>query len=183
MPSNPLVEFPLESSPQTQAVSRLQRPLQPAIDPAAARQVELRRYRDSMAVWLSGCTWRHYAVLTDAFGHSAACLLRQGRRFVRRLESKARCRVDFFLIVEGAHRDPHLHVLLRGTDSLTVSEIEREWRLGWTCVRRFNPERGAASYVAKELAHAEFDTDLYDIRVPREPGEARTSRRSRSRRH
>lgn len=154
-----------------------------AVDPAAARQAELRRYRDGMAAWLSRCLWRHYATLTDDCGNSPASLLRQGLRFVRRLESRARGRVDYFLIVEGAGRDfPHLHALLLGTDSLTVREIERQWRLGVTSVRRFDPTRGAASYVAKELAHADFDPDLYDIRLPPGPGEERRRTRSRSRR-
>ena len=136
-----------------------------------------------MAAWLSRCVWRHYATLTDSYISSPASLLRHGQKFLRRLESKARGRVDYFLIVEGARQDfPHIHVLMRGTDSLTVREIERQWHLGLTCVRRFDPARGAASYVAKELAHADFDPDLYDMRLPRDPDEARVRTRSRSRR-
>jgi len=148
-----------------------------------ARQVELRRFRDEVGGWLSRCVWRHYATLTDDYGNSPASLLRQGRKFIRRLESMARRRVDYFLIVEGARCGfPHLHALLLGTDFLTVKEMERAWRLGFTSIRRYDPTRGAADYVAKELAHVDFDPDLWDIRLPREPGEERTRRWSRSRR-
>jgi hypothetical protein len=91
--------------------------------------------------------------------------------------------VDYFLIVEGARRGfPHLHALLIGTDSLTVKEIERQWPLGLTCVRRYDCTRGAAAYVVKELAHGDFDPDLWEIHLPQEPGEKHTKRRSRSRR-
>lgn len=155
--------------------------MRPAIDPAAARQAELRRFRDAMAGWLSRCDWRHYATLTDDYGNTPQSLLRQGRRFVRRLESRALQRVDYFLIVEGARRDfPHLHALLLGTDFLTVREIERAWRLGFTSVRRYDATRGAADYVVKELARVDFDPDLWDIRFPREPGQERARRWSRA---
>jgi hypothetical protein len=136
-----------------------------------------------MASMLSRCPWWHYATLTDDYGHSPASLLRQGLVFVRRLETKARRRVDYFLIVEGARRGfPHLHALLFGTDSLTVRQVEQQWRLGFTSVRRFDPTRGAAGYVVKELAHADFEPDLYEIQLPPEPGEECARSRSRSRR-
>jgi len=134
-----------------------------------------------MGNWLKSYAWRHYATLTDDCGNSAASLRRQGTRFVRRLATKARRRVDYFLIVEGASRGfPHLHALLLGTDSLTQREIERQWRPGWSCVRRFDPARGAADYVTKELAYVDFDTDLYDFQFPREPAEDGRRRRGRS---
>ena len=157
--------------------------LRASVEAAAARRAELRRYRDAMGTWLSSYVWRHYATLTDDWGNSPASLLREGQRFIRRLDSKARRRVDYFIIVEGANRGfPHLHALVLGTDSLTAREIQRQWRLGWSCVRRFDPARGAADYVAKELAYVDFDPDLYDFRFTQVPG-ARTRRgRSRSRR-
>jgi hypothetical protein len=183
MPNQSISGLPPHTSPNT-TVARRPKGFAPrlAVDPAAARRVQLCRYRDEMAEWLSRCVWRHYATLTDSYGNSPAGLLRQGQRFVRRLTSKAGCRVDYFLITEGASSGfPHLHALLLGTDSLTVREIQREWRLGLTCVRRYDPTRGAASYVAKELAHADFDPDLWEFSLPPESGE-QPRRRSRSRR-
>lgn len=150
---------------------------------AWVRLAELRHYRDGMGRWLSDHDWHHFVTLTDDYGNGPESLLRHGLRFVRRLESKAQRRVDYYMIIEGARRDfPHLHGLLLGTELLDVREIKSWWRLGWSCVRKFDPNRGAASYVAKELAHAEFDADLYAFRLPREPDHERPRRRSRTRR-
>jgi hypothetical protein len=89
--------------------------------------------------------------------------------------------VDYFLIVEGARRGfPHLHALLLGTDFLTVKEIERAWRLGFTSIRRYDPTRGAHDYVVKELAQVDFDPDLWMFRPPPEPGQERRPRRPRA---
>ena len=136
-----------------------------------ARSEAQRQLRNAWGAWVGTYPWRHYATLTDSNSNSPRSLVNHSKAFVRRLESRGGGRVDYIAIVEGAHRGfPHLHMLLNGTERLTTREIQRQWRLGLSEIRRYNPARAAAYYLVKELGRSYHDPDLFDFRLPRPAG-------------
>lgn len=72
--------------------------------------------------------------------------------YVRRLARMAQGPVPWFYIVERGAGMPHLHALLGGAEDLSLEEVRRAWRLGFTDAERYDHRRGAAFYLTKELA-------------------------------
>ena len=135
----------------------------------SARRAARRIVRDAWGAWIEKYPWRHYVTLTDRYANSPRSLLNQGKAFIRRLESRGRGRVDYVAVVEGSrHGFPHLHMLLNGTERLTTCEIQRQWRLGFSEIRRYNAARAAAYYIVKELGRSDHDPDLFDFRLARD---------------
>jgi hypothetical protein len=122
--------------------------------------------KNAWGTYLSKLPWTHYATLTDSHANGAQALLAWGKRFVRRIESAGVGPVGYYLVVEGSGRGfPHLHMLLNIQIRLPVREIMRRWPLGFSSVRTYDPRRGAAHYITKELGGVGFDPDLWDIRL------------------
>lgn len=133
----------------------------------AAQREERRRVRNAWGAWIATYPWRHYATLTDRHANPPRSLLNHGKAFVRRLESRGGCRVYYVAVVEGASRGfPHLHMLLYGAERLTTRAIQREWGLGISEIRRYDPELAAAAYLMKEIGRPHHDHDLFDFRLP-----------------
>ncbi len=78
-----------------------------------------------------------------------------------RLEQRAHRRVDWFYAVEaGSGGWVHLHALTSGTAGLWPAALHAAWPHGWTRVTRFDPGRGAAHYVTKNIAHEMVEYDI-----------------------
>jgi hypothetical protein len=98
---------------------------------------------------------------------------------VRRLERVAQRRLDWFLVVERSAGFAHVHALISGADDLALNRLQRAWKLGFTRVERYDPQRGAAFYLTKGFDDSgrpeSGRTDDYDLsrclrRVSRESG-------------
>lgn len=112
--------------------------------------------------YLASYEWDHFFTLTteqpmspDALGKA----LRQ--RFVRCLTRKAGRPLAWFFAAEGrASGHHHLHGLIYGTSLLTIRAIELSWPLGYTRILKYDPSRGAARYVVKDLKARHDDWDV-----------------------
>ncbi|KKL48265.1 hypothetical protein LCGC14_2327250 [marine sediment metagenome] len=87
---------------------------------------------------------------------------REFRRFVRRLEDCGSEPVWWFRGDELGERlgRLHLHALLGGTGGLLEASLSREWRVGFSLVKRYDPALGAAHYVTKYATKGLADYDV-----------------------
>ncbi len=87
---------------------------------------------------------------------------REFGRFVDRLKSRARVPVWWFRGDELGERlgRLHLHALLGGTGGLLESSLGREWRAGFSLVKRYNPALGAVHYLTKYATKGLADYDV-----------------------
>jgi hypothetical protein len=137
--------------------SRSNRPAEIAPAPTVGRGL-----RRAWAAHLGAYEWHHFATLTSRTPRSRTGLVREWAPvFVRRLERRAQRRIDWYVAAErGASGEWHLHALLYGTGALSTADVERAWKIGHTRVRVYDPNRGAAGYVAKAV----LDSDAwYDV--------------------
>ncbi len=87
---------------------------------------------------------------------------RQFRCWVRRLGVLAREPVWWFRGDELGERlgRLHLHALLGGTGGLLETSLGREWRAGFSLVKRYDPALGAAHYLTKYATKGLADYDV-----------------------
>jgi hypothetical protein len=132
---------------------------------------ETSRRRAAWGGFLSEYVWDHFATFTFATPTSGdAARLEFAHRYVRRLARVAQAGIAWALVVEGEESDHvHLHALLAGTRHLPTRELERAWKLGHTRVAIYDPQRGAATYLAKTLGQRGDNCELSRRRAPRLP--------------
>jgi len=123
--------------------------------------------------WLSEFDWDHFVTLTFAPPHPRHLrgavrpgpgrrraerpgpppdyAHRQFRHWVRRLGVLGGAPVWWFRGDELGERlgRLHLHAFLGGTGGLLEASLDREWRAGFSLVKRYDPSLGAAHYVSK----------------------------------
>lgn len=109
----------------------------------------------SWGAWIRAFPWHHWVTLTFADPASREYAWSAFEAFIRRLERKGSgvwwCAVQEERW-EGRH--VHLHALLGGTDQLRTDEIAAAWKAGKIKkVVVYDPPRGAAWYLAKEVEH------------------------------
>lgn len=118
--------------------------------------------------WLSAYPWSHWGTLTFAageFSHEAAT--RAWSRFVSHVFHHEALEAWFVGHEVGARGRLHLHCLL-GCVPRPSSEVWEWWfkRYGRNEIRGYDPERGAAHYVAKyvtkELAHYDLSLRAFE---------------------
>lgn len=127
--------------------------------------------RQLRAAWgnlLSKVAWSQYLTLTSDSPISADRLLQDFRqRYVRRAEQLVQRPVYWFAVVEGIQIGfPHLHALMAGTNALSITQLERLWKRGYTRILQYDPGKGAAHYIVKEFGPRNRDWDVYDIVPP-----------------
>lgn len=117
--------------------------------------------------WLSGFPWQAWGTLTLRWADPTPAQLARGfTRFVRWLRAEGNPDVSWYFAHEtGALGRSHLHCLLGALAPDTPrSTLWRWWwdRYGRCEVRGYDPERGAAVYVAKYVSktYAHYDLDL-----------------------
>ena len=117
---------------------------------------------------LSQWAWSHTADLTTAEPCSKHKLLRRfHNEFIRGLAQTAQASVPFFCVIEHSVQGfPHLHVLLGETEGLTISQVQRRWRAGYSRVRIFNPRNRALFYAVKQCDELNWDYEL-STKTPR----------------
>ena len=111
--------------------------------------------------------WSHFCTFTSNT-RSDDRLLAAFAQTIRRLERAAQGPIPFVRVRErgNANGHPHLHVLLAGTGHLTTEQVARKWRLGNVNVKEYDPEQGAAFYIAKSFTS---DDELWDVSRGRPP--------------
>lgn len=118
---------------------------------------------EQLGVWLTEYMWRYFVTLTvappmDAPRHrpwsmSADAMQRAFFRTITRLEKRTGDAVPYFFAIEGVARENvHLHALLGGRGGIGQRDIEWAWRLGAVDFQLYDPSRGAASYMTKEIS-------------------------------
>lgn len=132
--------------------------------------------------YLSEFVWAHFATFTTRTPMSADALVAEFLRLVRCAAGRAQDRVSYFYVVErgssGAGRT-RLHALLGGTACLSEAAIRGLWGHGRAEVAAYDPARGAAYYVSKDVRH---DWSVYDV-SPGPPRAGSPPTRTRSRTH
>lgn len=125
------------------------------------------RGRDAQAWgdWLDRHEWSFFVTLTTAADtpFSADALKKAFFAYADVLDARlGGKRVAWFVAVEGlrAPQRPHLHALLYGPDTLAIRALRGAWRYGHVEAKRFDPRRGAAWYVTKEIGS---DADEYHV--------------------
>jgi hypothetical protein len=120
---------------------------------------------------LNSFRWAHFATLTPEFPDVAAAKLELHFRdhFVRNLARAAICPVPWFYAMERSEGGVlHMHALLANTEALTVAELRKCWKLGFTAVERYSCEGFAARYAAKtlHLPNGEWERWNVSTRIP-----------------
>ena len=87
---------------------------------------------------------------------------REFGRFVQRLEDCGGASVWWFRGDELGERlgRLHLHALLGGTGGLLEASLGREWRAGFSLVKRYDPALGAVHYLTKYATKGLADYDV-----------------------
>jgi hypothetical protein len=133
------------------------------------RHRELVRIRRGYADWLGDHCWDHYADLTSEHPLSDLGLLRVFKgQWIRWLEKSAQNAVRWAVFSQRGEFNgrQHLHALLYGTAGLSVDQIDRAWRIGLARVRIFDPAKGAAAYITREIP----ENGEWDISARMPPG-------------
>ena len=126
-----------------------------------SRRESVATLRKAWGEWLAEKDWDHFATLTFTHPNSSWAARREIRRWIRRLEQRAQCRVDWFFVAEkGAAGTLHLHALVGGTSGLPDSMLVEAWRNGRGDVSTYDRQRGAAHYIAKQIGGRVIDYDL-----------------------
>ena len=125
------------------------------------------RLADAYAEWMKARHWDHFATLTFKAEHSPRSVEQYiGNTFIRHLERVSQQRIDYYGTVErGAINDrPHAHILLAGTEGLSVETIRGSWRRGLASVARYDPTQNGVWYSGKSLALESTVLLLPDLR-------------------
>ena len=133
------------------------------------REAEGGTLRRAWADHLTRYEWSHFVTLTTRLAMTPEQLRREFvSSFVRRLARMAQGPVPWFYVVERSAGMPHLHALLAGADDLSLEDVRRAWKHGFTDAERYDSKRGAAYYLTKEMARpgstdASPRADDYDV--------------------
>ncbi len=119
------------------------------------------KMRRSWGEWLGRFSWHHFGTLTFSNEVSIENALRQFRRWIRRLELRTQNAVPWFMVVErGSAGLVHVHALTWGTASIGAAAVDGAWRGGRSEVSTYDPRKGAAYYVSKQIGD---DVVEYDV--------------------
>lgn len=122
--------------------------------------VRVRSWRLAFGDWLREHRWSHWVTLTVAGQWPAERLQRAFREeFIRFVTKTGQGRVPYAFVIEGGPLGdrPHLHALISGTETADRARLERAWRHGRAAVEVYDPRRGAAYYLAKEIGGRVLD--------------------------
>ena len=133
------------------------------------RTIRIRRMRGELAAWLRTFAWTHWATLTVARTETPG-RLRQifDNEFVRFATKLTQDQVTYAFVIEGGALGdrPHLHALLACGLDLAATRLERAWRHGLARVQAYDPQRGGARYLAKQIGSVALDWGLSSRRPP-----------------
>ena len=129
------------------------------------------RIIDEMGRWLSGYKWDCFATLTFDPLNPLKDTISAKKRFRQWINHELRKDgrvVQFALGVERFRMSDflHLHALINGVGDFKFSEMGMAWRkrnVGYTTIRKYDPEKGASWYVSKYTTGGNCDWD-FDFR-------------------
>lgn len=122
---------------------------------------EIQKLRQAYGALWDSFPWSHFVTLTYRNEASATQAQTDFKRWHRGLESEAQGPVLWVMTIEGANRGrTHIHALLEGTRSVSEERVVRGWKHGLTHVDQFDPERGAAFYISKDMPSGQAEWDL-----------------------
>lgn len=132
-------------------------------------------YGDAVGDFFGIFVWDFFVTLTYRLPRSLDGVLRDFKEvFIRRCAYHANRPLYWALVVEATHAGHlHIHALLAGTGSATKEQLKRAWSRGVTSVDRYDPARGAARYMAKNIEHDA--RTFWDISTRRPPIRRATS--------
>jgi len=111
--------------------------------------------------WLANFTWDYFVTLTFTYEPSSESALREFKRWIRRIEQRARRGFTWFYALERGGSDLlHFHVLLSGLSDLSTSEIKTAWRGGRIHIAAYDQSKKGTQYVTKGLVSENLEYDL-----------------------
>jgi hypothetical protein len=133
----------------------------------AGSLTQMLQARQAWGEWLKQYIWHHYVTLTCSDPRrSEAAAHAQFRRWIRCVEQRAQRAIGWFVALErGAGGLIHHHVLTVGTDELDGQALAAAWPLGLVDAPRYDPARGAAYYLGKDIGTEVLELG-YDIAPP-----------------
>ena len=112
--------------------------------------------------YLSKIPWNFYTTLTFRLPVGWETAVRRFNIWIRRLQQRAQGELGWFRSVErGRHDLVHLHSLIEEPESLLISDLQGAWKWGRTDIQIYDPTRGGAYYVAKDIASGKADWDIH----------------------
>jgi len=101
--------------------------------------------------WLEDFTWSHYGILTSDEYLTCKEAWRKFNKWKRTMAKAIDRKIDYLFIYDTEHPDnPHLHVLLAGTEGIDVGHWAEEWEEKVGIVRKlvqYDPKKGARFYL------------------------------------
>ena len=140
----------------------------------------MRGMAKSLGDYLAGYEWDHWVTLTPSRPSCGPNPLAATfeRRFIRKLERAAQHHLCWARALE---RSPagifHVHALLAGTRNIREAYITSAWDLGKADVERYDPQQGAAWYLAKTYGQPSEYWERFDCsrHMPPERGDRRAA--------
>jgi len=122
----------------------------------------LTRFRfEDYADFLDKFKWSHYLELTFDHRVSSSEAWHGFDRWKRELSRVENRRIQYFLVIERRYAtdNPHLHVLLTGTEDVKTYKWQQRWfkTEGWASITPYDPKRGIRYYLAKKFAKREAE--------------------------
>jgi hypothetical protein len=122
----------------------------------------LAEVRKAWGDWLSEIQWDHVTTLTFSERPSQESAVKQYHRWVQRLRKRAQRDVYWFYSIErGANGALHIHTLTGGTSHIGSNALVGAWSAGWAESHPYDPEQGAAYYVAKDVGGYAIQYDIH----------------------
>ena len=133
------------------------------------RATELRRATaDDYAKWVALYEWDHLGSVTFRPAVSEETAVVEFRKWIRRLEQRAKRRVCWCYALERHQSGQyHLHCLVYAGAVLTSREAQAAWRDGHSRIVRFRVDVRGPEYVLKSLVQANTEYDFSKHFPPR----------------
>ena len=120
--------------------------------------MNMREVRDAFGDWLSQYKWNSFATLTFKRTQSLDTAKKSFRNFIERIKKGA----SYFVVLEEAGNNLHLHALLGNMDDVKEDRVKEEWksRHGIAQVNKYDAKLGARYYITKSINSDRIDWDF-----------------------
>ena len=148
------------------------------IETAHEAAQRVRNLRAGWGDWAKRHQWNHCVHLTvDGKWSTERLRQRFEREYVRFATKVVQQPVRYLFAIEGGAvgDQPHCHALLYGTEQLACTQLALAWRYGRAQVEVYDPQRGAAHYLAKEFGGRVLDYGVSGRMPPLRVGEPNQS--------
>ena len=113
------------------------------------------------ANYLNQLVWDHAVDLTAVERTAIDPLIRRFVNWIRKLARVAQRAIPYFYAVEShSSGAPHIHSVVAGTRDIRCEHVADLWGRDQSCVREYDPGRGAAGYFSKSVLE---EGAIYDV--------------------